>query len=435
MHALLAISILGLTITLALRQPLIAGYRIRPESAALAGGMMAILLGLAPLEMVAQMLKNLAPGLITIISLMTITLITEKSGLLAILANQLALRAGGNSQTLITYLFVLGALTGTLFTNDAAILILTPLVYALVEQIQLPDWTAREKLPFYFVVLYIGNLVGPLVISNPINIIVSGFFDIGFSEYFVWMLIPALISMVVSLYGLRWYFRRSIPPTFCPPVQASLAGQAGLQRLSLWVLGFVLAGFFSSTLTGIPVWMIALGGALILTLIAGRYEVTSREIIRGIGWDVLLFVIGIFVVVLALRHAGLTAALSLVITEFAELGNGFMLFATGLLTGICSAIFNNHPTSGMMIWVIQDLNFDAQASKLLVYAALIGGDLGPKMLPIGSLAALLWFRMLRDRGVEVSYWTYVKVGVPVTLAAIVLALLALILQATIFNLL
>ena len=154
-------------------------------------------------------------------------------------------------------------------------------------------------------------------------------------------------------------------------------------------------------------------------------------IVRRIGWDALVFVVAIFIIAHGLRNAGLTTALGALILRAGESISQLTL-VTGFIAGVCSAIMNNHPVAGTMAMVIQDLPVSGSEQRLLALAALIGGDLGPKMLPIGSLAALLWLRILRANGVEISSWQYVKLGVPVTLAAILLSLVTLNLEFALY---
>jgi arsenical pump membrane protein len=423
---LVAFSILALTVSLALGRPQVGRWRFDHATAALAGAALALLTGIVTPHQAMRALQLLALPVVTIVSLMVITLIAEQAGLLRLLAYRVARAARGEGRRLFAYLFIVGTTTGTVFTNDAAILILTPLVFALIEQVQEDDWTLESKLPFYFAVLYIGNLVGALVISNPINIVVSSMFGIRFLDYAAWMVLPALVSMVVSFIGLRLVFRRALPPRYRMPAPES---RPPLDDTMLWpcavVLGFTLLGFFSEGITGVPVWLVALSSAAILGAIYGRNGHSVPRIVRAVGWDVIVFVVGIFIVVIGMRNQGFAHLIGGLIERLAGDSVPSLTFVTGFVAAICSAFFNNHPTAGLMIWVIQDFHFDFAITKMLVFAALIGGDLGPKMLPIGSLAALMWFRMLRARGIKVSYSLYVRIGIPVTLLAVALSLLTL----------
>jgi arsenical pump membrane protein len=398
-----------------------------------------------PVSSAYEALSVLIYPLAAIISLMVLTLIAEQAGLFEFLAFCIARIAGGDGRRLFAYIFFAGTATGTVFTNDAAVLIFTPLVFTLIEQVQEKSWDRASKIPYYFAVLYVANLVGGLVISNPINIIVAGFFEIDFLEYASWMILPAVVSMVATYYGMRIYFGDSIPRTYD---DSKLAFNASPERLrfmvlSAIVLSFTLIGFFLEHLLGIPTWLVAFIGAaslLILSWLFGNAD--PVQILKGVGWDVIIFVVGIFIVVTGLKNAGLTSLLQELITSIAGASVLNLTVVTSFVTSICSAVMNNHPTAYAMALTIEDMALDPDlldldkwlTKRLLVFAALIGGDLGPKMLPIGSLAALLWFRMLRDRGVHISYATYIKIGIPVTLGAVLLSVLTLNLEVVLARL-
>ena len=430
MGSVAAISILALTVALSLGRPQIGRLKIHHAHAAAIGALLVLGLRVLPLDLFLVAAKLLALPVVTIVSLMAITLIAERAGLFEIVANALARRARGSGRRLFTSLFVTGTLVGTFFTNDAAVLIFTPLVFHLVEKIG-GDWTLEQKLPFYFAVLYVGNLVGALVIANPINIVVSSLFQIGFVEYARWMVFPAAVSAAISFAGLWFFFGSAIPRRFELAAQPRAdAPRRRLQALCAGGLLLTLMGFFAEPLTGIPTWAVATAGAL--TLLAVHLtlgEGGPRPILRGVGWDVIVFLCGMFLVGMGLRNAGFTHVLGGWIQDLAGGDLARMRLSTGFIAAVCSAVLNNHPTAGMMAWTIQDFNLPPTETRMLAFSALVGGDLGPKMLPIGSLAALIWFRLLRDRGVEIPYRLYIKIGVPVTLVAVVASILALNLES------
>lgn len=422
-----AFLILLLTLVLALGRPRLGPFRFEHGSAAALGAGLMLISGLVPYDLALNTLRLLAYPLTTIVSLMIITHLAEEAGLLRWVTRGVLLASRGSGPRLFSLIFFTGACVGMVFTNDAAVLIFTPLVYALVEKIAGEEWTLEQKLPFYFAVLYIGNLVGAFIISNPINIIVGSFFGIGFTQYAAWMFLPALVSILVSYVGLRIAFRRQLPRRFVlPPDIGRIDPPSPMSLVSLAVLALTLIGFFLQGITGVPIAVVAAAGAILLLALHRAHGRSVRRALGQVGWDVIVFVIGIFIVAMGLRNAGLTHALGELITGLSGwMGGESILLVTALISGVSSSLINNHPTAGLMIWVVQDFELDPLRASLMVYAALIGGDLGPKMLPIGSLAALMWFRILRARGVEVSYWLYVKIGVPITLAAIVLAVATL----------
>jgi arsenical pump membrane protein len=422
-----AFSILAMTVGLSLRRPVVGRLQIQPPVAAIIGACLTMALGLVSLPELGEILRLLRFPIITLVSLMAMTLVAEQVGLFRLLASRVATLAHGDGRKLFAALFFAATITGTFFTNDAAILIFTPMVFDLVEEVEDPSWTATSKIPFYFAVLYIANLVGPLVISNPINIIVASVFGIGFLDYAAWMIVPAVVSIVTSFLGLRFVFRRTIPASYRMPAARSRGRE---HRGSMIVTGVVLAvtllGLFSEHWTGLPAWLVAASGAITLIVLWFAIErAPVAPIVTGIGWDVIVFVLGIFVVASGLRNAGLTDVIGRMLIDPTAPNLFVGTMVTGFVAAGFSAVMNNHPTASIMALAIQDLGLPSTESTMLAFAALIGGDLGPKMLPIGSLAALLWFRILRSRGVPISYALYIKIGIPVTLFAVLLSLLTL----------
>jgi len=193
------------------------------------------------------------------------------------------------------------------------------------------------------------------------------------------------------------------------------------------VLALLLAGFFILEPLGIPVSAIAAAGALGLLLIAGRQHIVgTRRIMRDAPWHIVVFSLGMYLVVYGLRNAGLTAHLAQVLDRCAEYGLWGAALGTGLITAFLSSIMNNLPTVLVGALSIADTSATGAVKDAMIYANIIGSDLGPKITPIGSLATLLWLHVLARKGLRITWGYYFRVGIVLTLPVLLLTLAALV---------
>ena len=393
---------------------------------AVAGAVVALLVGVVSFSDVLTVVDIVWDATLAFIGIIILSMVLDAIGFFEWAAIKMAKLSGGNGHKMFVYILLLGAIVAAFFANDGAALILTPILLAKMKYLKMKPLAI-------FAFLMAGGFIGdsasnPLVISNLTNIVTVGYFDIGFVEYAKNMFLPNLLAIVASIVVLWIYFRKDIPFTIdvsALPEASSVIKNQTMFKFSWIFLAILMAGYFIGDFYKLPVSVFALGGALVFLAIANHYKaVKPIETIKAAPWQVVWFSIGLYVVVYGLKNAGLTEVIASWIAHLNSYGTTVAIIGTGFLSAVISSVMNNMPTIMIMDIAIDHVGY--VGNEALVYANILGSNLGPKMTPIGSLATLLWLHVLAQKGVKITWMEYMKVGLVVTPPVLFVALLGLV---------
>ncbi|WP_110684883.1 arsenic transporter [Salinicola aestuarinus] len=428
---MLALSIFIVTLILVIWQPRGLGI----GWSALGGALVALAVGVVQPEDIGVVWDIVWDATFTFVALIIISLILDAAGFFAWAALHVARWGGGRGHRLFPLVVVLGAVIAAFFANDGAALLLTPIVIAILLRLDFPPPAA---LAFIIATGFVADTTSlPLVISNLVNIVSANYFEIGFDRYAA-VMIPVDLASLAATLGVLWVaFGRRIPRRYA--LEALESPRSAILdplvfRAAFPLLAVLLLAYFVTAPLGIPIALVTGAGALVLMAIAGRWwqcgrgaVVSVSAALRGAPWQIVLFSIGMYLVVYGLGNAGLTDYGARALAWLAGQGNTVATIGTGFLSALVASIMNNMPSTLVGALAIDRAELPAMTQELMIYANVIGNDLGPKFTPIGSLATLLWLHVLAGKGYRIGWGQYMKIGLLITPPVLLTALVALLL--------
>jgi arsenical pump membrane protein len=382
---------------------------------AVAGAVLLVLLGLlSPGDALAGVTKGTDVYLF-LVGMMLLSELARQEGLFDWLAARAARAAQGSGTRLFTLIYLVGTVITVFLSNDAAAVVLTPAVAAVVKAAD-----ADEPLPYLFICAFIANAASfVLPISNPANLVIYGSHMPPLLQWLPTYALPSLCSILATYFVLRWTQRDKLAgkvsadvevPTLSTPGKMAAVGICGTAVVLLASSAFDLQ-------LGLPTLLSGLATAILVLIPSKNGPLT---VVKTISWGVLPLVAGLFVLVECLEKTGVTHRLANLLHRLVEHSPTIAAWVTGVTLAFGTNLVNNLP-AGLVAADVVEL---AKVPDHVRSAVLIGVDLGPNLSVTGSLATILWLMALRREGHQVGALTFLKLGAVVMPSALILAIAA-----------
>ncbi|ACZ61910.1 ArsB/NhaD family transporter [Dehalococcoides mccartyi] len=403
---------------------LLVVFKPRPfnEAGAICLGVFLMLFtGIISLSNISQIFSANLNILLFFFGLMLVSYFAELSGFFSSAANLALKLSKGNSWRLLGLVFALGIIITMFMSNDATALLLTPVVFMLVSRYGL------KPLPYVFACAFVANTASMIFpFSNPVNLLAVDKFNLSLSEYLTFMLIPSLLAITITIAIFYFVFRRDLTPRFSIMENKPVALN-NYSRSVRFTLIFLAAGCLLTSFMGWPLAIPLMVTAFILLGITLVYKKMDFNHLRhSVSWSILPFVLGLAFMVNGLENAGLTTTLGNWLSG--TMASGGQL-ETGLITSFGTAIgsnlINNWPMMMVSVSSLSVITDISGGNAWLVYQAILGADLGPNLLIMGSLSTMLWLILLRKRGLTIKPVDYTKLGLLITPPVLLISTLAI----------
>lgn len=350
--------------------------------------------------------------IVLILSLSYICLSLDCTGFFEYVSLRVVKAAGASGVRLFTYLFLLTSFLSMFTSNDVVILTVTLLV------IYICTYAEIDPVPYLLAQFFAANTLSMgLYVGNPTNIVVADAFGINFTEFARWMLIPSISATLTCLLLLLLVFRRRIRKAIkIPEVDPRLS----LRDRNGSIFGLLILGFMLLLISLPTEWINAQPWAIALffALIMGIYDLVfngsrAKIVFRRMPWKIAPFLIGLFIIVEGLAASGWTCMFASQISRIVSEDPLITIFSLSFISALAAGLMNNHPMTIFFIKTFKDSLIPHLSGNFrisLTSALIIGSNLGANYMLTGSLAGLMWSKILTDREIKISFSEFSKYG-------------------------